>query len=119
MDGAKGALAELYRATLQSFLASGARLRWPRLEEPHVSVVLVLYNRAELTLRCLRSLAEPQHVSLEILIVDNASQDETPLLLERLDGVRAIRNRENRGFIRAVNQAARRARGRLLLCLNN
>src|SRR5262245_26236595 len=119
MDGSKAALAELYRSILQSFLASGARLSWPRAETPLVSVVLVLYNRAELTLRCLRSLAEPQHCSFEILIVDNASQDETERLLERLDGVRVIRNPDNRGFIRAVNQAARRARGRLLLCLNN
>ena len=115
----KTALAELYRAGLESFLASGARLSWPRPSTPLVSVVLVLYNRAELTLRCLRALAEPQHVSLEILIVDNASQDETGTLLDRLDGVRTIRNHENRGFIRAVNQAARRGRGRHLLCLNN
>jgi GT2 family glycosyltransferase/glycosyltransferase involved in cell wall biosynthesis len=115
----KAALAELYRAGLESFLASGARLSWPRPSTPRVTVVLVLYNRAELTLRCLRSLAEPQHVSLDVLIVDNASQDETGMLLDRLDGVRMIRNHENRGFIRAVNQAARRARGRHLLCLNN
>ena len=115
----KSALADLYRSGLEAFLDSGARLAWPRLETPRVTIVLVLYNRAELTLRCLRSLAEPQDVSLEILIVDNASQDQTGALLDRLDGVRVIRNHENRGFIRAVNQAARRGRGRHLLCLNN
>ena len=115
----KSALAELSQSVLQTFLASGARLTWPRPESPQVSVVLVLYNRAELTLRCLRSLSEAQHVSFELLIVDNASRDQTSLLLDRLDGARVIRNHENRGFIRAVNQAARRSRGRHLLFLNN
>jgi O-antigen biosynthesis protein len=115
----KSALAEQYQSVLQSFLASGARLTFPRPDAPHVTVVLVLYNRAELTLRCLRSLGEPQHVSFEVLIVDNASRDDTGRLLDRVEGARVIRNPDNRGFIRAVNQAARRGRGRHLLCLNN
>ncbi|HEY3119342.1 MAG TPA: glycosyltransferase family 2 protein, partial [Vicinamibacteria bacterium] len=116
---ARESFAEGCRVALESFLASGARLRWEAVEEPLVSVVLVLFNRAELTLRCLRSIAEERRIPLEIILVDNASTDQTEALLERLDGVRVIRNAENRGFVLAVNQAARRARGRYLLLLNN
>jgi O-antigen biosynthesis protein len=115
----KEVVTELYRSQLRSFLDTGARLRWPACETPAVSVILVLYNRAELTLRCLRSLHEHAPEPLEILVVDNASADDTSELLDRLDGVRIIRNYENRGFLLAVNQAARRARGAYLLFLNN
>jgi GT2 family glycosyltransferase/glycosyltransferase involved in cell wall biosynthesis len=72
-----------------------------------------------LTLACLRSLAENHSERLEIIIVDNNSQDETSLLLDRLRGPRIIRNPENRNFLLAVNQGARDASGEYLLMLNN
>jgi GT2 family glycosyltransferase/glycosyltransferase involved in cell wall biosynthesis len=105
------------RAALREFLRSGARLTWPRVDEPRASVILVLHNRAELTLRCLRSLRDA--ASLEVVIVDNASSDETSALLDRLDGARVERSAENQGFLLAVNRAARLARGRHLVLLNN
>lgn len=119
LQAAKAVHTAAARAALGAFLQAGARLCWPRTDGPLVTVVLVLHNRAELTLRCLRALSEPGPGPLEILVVDNASSDETRLLLDRLVGVRIIRNADNRGFLRAVNQAARRARGTHLLLLNN
>jgi GT2 family glycosyltransferase len=107
------------RVQLQSLLASKAQLQLPCDDSPKISVVLVLFNRAELTLACLRSLAENNSERMEIIIVDNNSQDETPLLLDRLRGARIIRNPENRNFLLAVNQAAKEARGDYLLLLNN
>jgi GT2 family glycosyltransferase len=105
-------------AVLRGFLAGGQTLHVPDADTPLVSVILVLFNRAELTLRCLRSLAE-QRVPLEVVVVDNASSDETPLLLSRAPGARVIRSATNDGFLLGVNRAARRARGRHLLLLNN
>ncbi len=116
--GPKAQLAERARLVLRAFLDSGSRLAVDEAAEPAVSVILVLFNRAELTLRCLRSVAESR-VPLEVVIVDNASSDETPALLRRIAGARVVVNGENRGFLRAVNQAARRCRGRHLLLLNN
>src|SRR5207247_10292379 len=78
----------LYRIQLQSFLTAKASFQLPCSDNPEISVVLVLFNRAELTLACLRSLAENHSVRMEIIIVDNASRDETPLLLDRLQGAR-------------------------------
>jgi GT2 family glycosyltransferase len=109
----------LYRIQLQSFLTAGSPLQLPQSESPELSVILVLYNRAELTLACLRSLAENFLQRMEIIIVDNASQDETPHLLDHLRGVKIIRNKENRNFLLGVNQAARLATGEYLLILNN
>jgi len=117
--GPKEVFSDCYRVQLLALLAAGTRLRLPHSETPLVSVILVLFNRAELTLACLRSLREQAVQDLEIIIVDNASKDETSSLLERVEGVRVIRNPENAGFLLAVNQAAREARGEYLLLLNN
>src|SRR5262245_58562334 len=115
----KGFFTELYRIQLQSFLSSGTTLDFPEIDNPEISVLLVLFNRAELTLACLRSLIENRSERIEVVIADNNSQDETPLLLDRLRGVRIIRNAENRHFLLAINQIAKQARGDYLLILNN
>src|SRR5436190_414959 len=104
---------------LDAFLAADARVRFDVRAEPVVTVILVLCNRAELTLRCLRSLERHASVPIEVIVVDNGSLDETRRLLERCDGVNVIGNDENHGFPVAVNQAARRARAPYLLILNN
>jgi len=109
----------LYQVQLQSFISSNSTLELPHSENPEVSVLIVLYNRAELTLACLRSLAENQTERLEVIVVDNASSDDTAQLLDRLHGARIIRNSENLNFLLAVNQAAREAHGKYLLVLNN
>jgi GT2 family glycosyltransferase len=111
-------LEALHRAKLELFLASGASLLLEAAHEPRVSIVLVLFNRAELTLACLRSLAGVS-LPVEVLIVDNASSDQTGELLGRLEGARVVRQPENVGFLRACNLAAGLATGRHLLFLNN
>ncbi|HEY9806215.1 MAG TPA: glycosyltransferase, partial [Candidatus Obscuribacterales bacterium] len=108
-----------YKNVLKSFLASGAKLELPTSQTPLVTVILVLYNRAELTFQCLRSLAENFYNSFEVVIVDNASSDETSLLLDRIQGAKIIRNSENRHFLLASNQAANVAQGKYILFLNN
>jgi len=118
-DSLKAVLAAANVAALQNFLATGHRLRFEDPKTPLVSVIVPLFNRAELTLRCLRSLLEERELAFELILVDNASTDLTPGLLDRLEGPRLIRNARNKGFLLAVNQAARRSRGELLLLLNS
>ncbi len=85
------------------------------------SIIIPLFNRAELTEQCLVNLAEvTQGVSYEVVLVDNASTDATSTLLGSLGGdVQVIRNDVNRGFAAACNQGARAAHGRHLVFLNN
>ncbi len=115
----KARLARLYSSALDSFLASGRKLTLPVAQAPVVSILLVLHNRAELTLPCVRSLADGASCPFEVVIVDNASTDQTPALLNRVDGATVIHNDANLGFVLACNQAARAARGEFLLFLNN
>ena len=118
-DQARSRLASTSSVGLQTFLASDSRLTIPASEKPSLSVILVLFNRAELTLACLRSLWDDYKSDLEIVIVDNASTDETGKLLDRIHGAKIIRNTHNEGFLAASNQGANEARGRNLLFLNN
>lgn len=107
-------------ARLTAFLAAGERIDLRcATAEPAASVVVVLYNQAGLSLSCLRALAASRNAAFETLIVDNASSDRVPPLLERVDGATVLRQRENIGFVRAVNLAAARTRGRALVLLNN
>jgi GT2 family glycosyltransferase len=110
---------ELGRSHFAAFLESGRTLAVPARKQPKVSVVLVLYNRAELTYLCLSSLVWSADLPVETIIVDNASSDQTGTLLDRIVGAKVIRNGDNVGFLKAVNQGLREAAGDHVLLLNN
>ena len=85
------------------------------------SIIIPLFNRVDLTKQCLTKLAEvTQGPTFEVILVDNASTDETPAFCQSLSGdVHTIRNVENVGFAKACNQGAAKAKGRYLVFLNN
>ena len=91
---------------------------------PRVSVIVVTYNNIELTKACLASLdAHTNHKNLEIIVVDNASADDTPALLRewvsRGENRKIILNDDNRGFAAGNNQGLAIADGEYLVLLNN
>jgi len=116
---AKEVQVSVAQITLNSFLASASILEFPLAAVPKVSIVLVLHDRAELTLQCLYSILRSDIDSYEVIIVDNNSKDETNRLLGKITGAGFIRNDTNLHFLRACNQAAKKARGEHLLFLNN
>jgi N-acetylglucosaminyl-diphospho-decaprenol L-rhamnosyltransferase len=85
-----------------------------------VSILVISYNTRDMTLACLRSVFEQTTVaSFEVIVVDNASGDESADAIEReFPQVRLIRSADNLGFAVANNLAARNARGNFLLLLN-
>jgi GT2 family glycosyltransferase len=92
--------------------------------QPRVSIVVVTFNSLVFTRMCLESvLANTDEITYEVLVVDNASTDDTPAYLENLarlnHRVRLILNLENRGFAPANNQALALAAGEILVLLNN
>lgn len=107
---------------LAAFLTSSGRLKLPGDAEPEVSIVLVLYNSAELTYACLASIAECSlgtDLRSEIILLDNGSTDATAELLDRVDGAKIIRSEQNLHFLRGANHAAKEAKGKFLLFMNN
>ncbi len=87
--------------------------------EPLVSVVIVHYRTPRLLERCLGSIqsASPD-VPLEILIVDNSPEDDSAERLAARFGCRYLRNEQNVGYGRAINQGIEASSGKYLLILN-
>ncbi len=119
LQQAKRVLDNFNQITLNNFLLSDGIIEFTPVGKPLVSMVLVLYNRAELTLSCLYSILHNSFKSLEVIIVDNNSSDCTKEILEKVQGVKFIFNDENRHFLVAANQASEVAQGEYLLFLNN
>jgi len=59
---------------LQELLRTDRRLKFNTLEQPLVSIVMVFYNNADLSLLALESLLINGAVDYELIIVDNASK---------------------------------------------
>ncbi|MDE2825373.1 MAG: glycosyltransferase family 2 protein [Gemmatimonadota bacterium] len=81
--------------------------------EPHVTIVILNWNREADTLECLDSLARMTYPAFSIVVVDNGSTDGSPEAIERWGcehlPLTLIRNGENRGFVRGSNQGMRHA----------
>lgn len=89
-----------------------------------VSVIILAFNNRELTQRCIESLIErSDYPNLEIIVVDNASSEETQSYLRSLvqshPEIRLIFNNENIGFAAGNNVGLSIATGDYLVLLNN
>ncbi len=90
-----------------------------RPEPSLLSVIIVSYNTRELLRECLESLQAQSFSNLQIIVVDNASSDNSAeMVREAFPEVCLIVNRENRGFGAGCNQGLRIAQGRYALLLN-
>ncbi len=85
------------------------------------SIIIPVFNKAHFTRHCLDTLRPTIQDAGdgEIIVVDNASSDETQELLAQYSWIRVIRNEVNLGFAKANNQGARAAQGEFLVLLNN
>jgi GT2 family glycosyltransferase len=86
-----------------------------------LSIVIVNWNCGELLRRCVEKIFEhPPRVSFKIIVVDNASSDDSLASLTTFDPqrLRIFRNHENVGFGPANNQAFRLTKSPAILLLN-
>lgn len=96
------------------------KLRFRKEEQPVVSVVIPVYNQIDYTYVCLASILEhTTDVPYEVIIADDVSTDATMELQKFTENVVICRNETNQGFLRNCNQAARAARGKYVMFLNN
>ena len=84
-----------------------------------VSVIIVAYNSAAHLPGSIASVRAQEGVAFETLVIDNASSDNTLVVLRELAAqVRVIRNNENAGFGRACNLGFEQSHGRYCYFLN-
>ncbi len=85
-----------------------------------LSVVIANWNGRAYLPACLKALAAQEYQPLEIILVDNASSDESVAYLrEHHPQVHLLELPVNRGFTGASNAGLRAARGEFLALLNN
>ena len=97
-----------------------AAIRFPEVEGPLVSVVMVTHGNWPLVRRALEALVERTDPVYELIVVDSASPDETPRRLrEDVGGANVLISDENLGFGGGSNLGAEQARGRYVLFLNS
>ncbi len=87
---------------------------------PVVSIAMVTFGRADLALQAAASIADNTDEPYELLIVDNASPDDTAAVLRAaIPGARFLDHHRNLGFAAGINHAALHSRGEYLLLLNS
>lgn len=86
-----------------------------------LSIIIVSWNAQKYVQQCLSTLRTAcEGLTTEILVVDNASSDGTPALVEReFPEAIVIRNSANIGFARANNIGMRLAAGRYFALINS
>ncbi|MFN8530141.1 MAG: glycosyltransferase family 2 protein [Anaerolineae bacterium] len=84
---------------------------------PAISVHIVTHNSAAALPACLEALRRQEFDGYQVRVLDNASTDDTPALLNRA-GVEWIASRENTGYAAAHNTLIDQTRSEYVLTLN-
>lgn len=86
-----------------------------------LSIVIVSFNTRKMTEECLKSVFDNSSMmNVQVIVVDNDSKDGSCEMLEKqFPSVILIRNKENRGFASANNQAFEYCTGKYILLLNS
>ena len=88
---------------------------------PKVSAIVTCYNSAATVVRAIELIRSQTMSDLEIIVVDDASNDDTVAVVERITDrrVRIIRNERNRGIGGAKNVGLDAARGSFVAFLDS
>ncbi len=84
-----------------------------------ISIVIVGYNAGESLSLCLDSIYRQAYRNFEVIFVNNASGDNTSLILNSYPDIKVINNENNMGFCFANNQGIKVTRGDFILTLNS
>lgn len=85
---------------------------------PIVSIIIVNFNSGDFLRQCLMSLKGQTFKQFEVIIVDNASSDDSLYDLPMADELRIFFNDHNAGFAVGQNQGMKNALGQFIMSLN-
>jgi acetyltransferase-like isoleucine patch superfamily enzyme len=83
-----------------------------------ISIVIPVFNQHDMTQECLTAVLENTQ-GCEIILIDNGSNPPIKPPFSGFTEIKVIRNEENLGFPKAVNQGIREAKGDIIILLNN
>lgn len=89
-------------------------------EFPLISVIILNWNGEDYLERCIFSVLGQTYTNLEIIVVDNASTDDSlKRLAPFLDKIKVIKNSKNMGYGGGNNCGIRESKGSYIFILNN
>ena len=92
------------------------------MERPLVTVICLCYNHVRFLERALDSVFSQSYPSIELIVVDDASSDDSPVLIHRLlidrPEVKVIALQKNVGNCKAFNMALANATGKYVVDLS-
>ncbi len=84
-----------------------------------VSIIILNYNAGELLLDCINSIMQSNYKQFEIIVVDNASVDNSHIeCKKKFTGINLIENKDNVGYCEGNNIGIRQAKGEYIVILN-
>ena len=84
-----------------------------------VSVVVLNYNAGELLLNCIKSIKKSTYKNLEIIVVDNISNDNSHEICKKeFPEIKLIQNGKNLGYCGGNNVGIKEAKGKFIAILN-
>ena len=86
---------------------------------PLVSIITVNYNQSEVTCKLLESLHKVTYPNLEVIVVDNNSNDQGQVIKQRYPNIIFISSPINYGFAAGNNMGIMAANGEFVMFLNN
>lgn len=91
------------------------------MNQPLISVVIPVYNRASVLSAALRSVTAQTFRDFEIIVIDDGSTDDIAATLGGFDtlSIRLLRHSQNRGAAAARNTGVRAAQGRFIAFLDS
>ena len=84
-----------------------------------VSVVIPTYNRASTILRAVDSVLKQSHKNIDLIVVNDGSEDETQDILERKKGIRILSWEVRRGVSAARNEGVAASKGEWIAFLDS
>lgn len=84
-----------------------------------LSIIIPVYNQAEITRECINSVLTNTSTISEFIIIDNGSEPPFNKPFTGFIESKLIRNDENKGFPIAINQGIKESKGDIIVLLNN
>jgi hypothetical protein len=88
------------------------------IKNPKCSVIVLNYNSKLYLKNCLDSLSKQNYPNLEIIVVDNASTDDSIKIVRNYPKIKLIKNKLNLGFAGGDNVGIRKSKGKYVVIVD-
>ena len=103
----------------KDYCEKGSLIEFKKSEKPKISIVSPVFNRGKYILRFIKSIQNQFFNDIEILFVDDFSNDNTTKIIENFkktdERIILIKNKKNKGTLISRNNGALKSRGEYLI----